>query len=419
LPLNPEGDNVGTLHSAPGYSKFSTFCAECESQGLDDASPIALETHIIPDDDSNGESSDSDSVSYDELHNSNSGQLYAELPANSLQTQEDKPLIEEFDLDGPISQDRESLLHVVEDKEDNLKATPAEFLKVHHRLGHMSPDKIRILASQGLLPAQLAKCNVPMCTRCLFGKATRRPWRFKPAANKTSSKSVTTPGQIVSVDQLISSTPGLIAQLKGILTRKRYTVTTVFVNQYSGLSYVHLQMSTTAIETLEAKCAFERYAAKHGVTIKHYHVDNGRFIENAFVEDVNAQRQTNSFCGVNAHFQNGIAERCIRELQDQARTMLIHANHRWPTAVNAHLWPYALCMANDLHNAAPSLSHKSHQSPFELFTGVKVAPNLQHFKTFGCPVYVLDTKLQGQRSFNKWTERARIGMYLGLSPSHA
>jgi hypothetical protein len=258
-----------------------------------------------------------------------------------------------------------------------------------------------------------------MCTSCLFGKATRRPWRLKPAANKTSSKSATAPGQIVSVDQLISSTPGLIAQLKGILTKKRYTVATVFVDQYSGLSYVHLQTSTTAIETLEAKRAFERYAAKHGVTIKHYHADNGRFVENAFVEDVNAQRQTNSFCGVNAHFQNGIAERRIRELQDQARTMLIHANRRWPTAVNAHLWPYALRMANDLHNAAPSLSHKSHQSPFELFTGVKVAPNLQHFKTFGCPVYVLDDKLQGQRSFNKWTERARIGMYLGLSPSHA
>jgi hypothetical protein len=138
LPLNPEGDNVGTLHSAPGYSKLSAFCAECESQGFDDDSPIAFETHVIPDDDSNGESSDSDSVSYDELHNSDSGQLYAELPANSLQTQEDKPLIEEFNLDGPISQDRESLLHVVKDEEDNLKATPAEFLKVSPARSHVA-----------------------------------------------------------------------------------------------------------------------------------------------------------------------------------------------------------------------------------------------------------------------------------------
>jgi hypothetical protein len=48
-------------------------------------------------------------------------------------------------------------------------------------------------------------------------------------------------------------------------------------------------MSTTAIETLGAKHTFEMYAAKHGVTIKHYHVDNGRFVENAFTNDVNAQ----------------------------------------------------------------------------------------------------------------------------------
>jgi hypothetical protein len=40
--------------------------------------------------------------------------------------------------------------------------------------------------------------------------------------------------------------------------------------------------------------------------------------------------QTITFCGVNAHFQNAVAERRIRALQDQARTMLIHAQHRWP-----------------------------------------------------------------------------------------
>jgi hypothetical protein len=40
------------------------------------------------------------------------------------------------------------------------------------------------------------------------------------------------------------------------------------------------------------------------------------------------QQQTISFCGVNAHFQNGIAEKIIRDIQEQARTMLLHAKSR-------------------------------------------------------------------------------------------
>ena len=60
--------------------------------------------------------------------------------------------------------------------------------------------------------------------------------------------------------------------------------------------------------------------------IQHYHADNGRFADNKFREAVAQKGQSLTFCGVNAHFQNGVAERRIRELQDHARTMLIHAN---------------------------------------------------------------------------------------------
>lgn len=43
------------------------------------------------------------------------------------------------------------------------------------------------------------------------------------------------------MDQIEStSTPGLIAQLKGLATLERYRVATVSVEQYSKLSYVYL-----------------------------------------------------------------------------------------------------------------------------------------------------------------------------------
>jgi hypothetical protein len=222
------------------------------------------------------------------------------------------------------------------------------------------------MAEAGILPARLASCRIPMCTTCLFGKATKKPWRTKAPINKEqSSRTITKPGDCISVDQLESSTPGLIAQLQDVPTTKRYTVATIFVDHYSRLGYTHLQKSTSVIETVEAKDAFERYAASHGIYTRNYHADNGRFADNMFRQAVARKGQTLSFCGVNAHFQNGVAERRIRELQDHARCMIIHANKRWPTAITTNLWPYALRMANSLHNETLSLKHKNWESYFK------------------------------------------------------
>jgi hypothetical protein len=124
---------------------------------------------------------------------------------------------------------------------------------------------------------------------------------------------------------MISAVPGFIAQMRGFITRKRYKVTTVFVDQFSGLSFVYTQKSTTAAETVQAKEAFERFAKAHRVTVKHYHADNGIFTEAEFIRSVEQSHQTISFCGVNAHHMNGHAEKRIRDLQESARVMLLHA----------------------------------------------------------------------------------------------
>ena len=90
-----------------------------------------------------------------------------------------------------------------------------------------------------------------ICTTCMFGKATKKPWRTKAPQNREQpSHTLTKPGDCFSVDQLESSIWGLIGQLRGIPTIERYEVATVFIDHYSGLGYaVHLQKSTTAIET--------------------------------------------------------------------------------------------------------------------------------------------------------------------------
>jgi hypothetical protein len=96
-----------------------------------------------------------------------------------------------------------------------------------------------------------------------------------------------------------------------------------------------------------------------------------------------------SYVGVNAHHQNGIAERKIRELQELARTILIHANARWSDSVTATLWPYAIRMANEAVNHTPSFQDREKRSPIELSTRSSIPSNPKHWKPFGCPTYVL------------------------------
>jgi hypothetical protein len=251
-----------------------------------------------------------------------------------------------------------------------------ELLHWHYRLNHLSFARIQAMAKLHILPSRLVKCNIPLCSGCTYGEMTRRPWRTKASYTPTP-KAASKPGECVSVDQLDATIPGLIAQLKGIPTVKRYRCATVFVDHYSRLSYVYLQQILSSEDTIKAKTAFEMYASTYGVKILHYHADNGRFADSAFRQDLERNNQTISFCGVNAHWQNGIGEKCIRDLTKNARTMLLFAQRCWSDAITSNLWPYALRLANTTFNYVPIKG--TPQSPLEAFSGVKIQSTCVYF----------------------------------------
>ena len=163
------------------------------------------------------------------------------------------------------------------------------------------------MATQGDLPRKLATVIPPFCAACKYGKQTKRPWHTKGPPRHTCT--ATQPGQVVSVDQLESMTPGFVAQLKGLLTTQRNNYATIFVDEFSKLSFVFLQKRITSAETVPAKQSFERFARDHGVKILHYHAENGRFADNGFIQACKDSNQGSTYCGVNAHFQNGVAEK--------------------------------------------------------------------------------------------------------------
>ena len=81
--------------------------------------------------------------------------------------------------------------------------------------------------------------------------------------------------QCVSTDQMESSNPGIILQLKGRLTKGGHRCTTVYVDHASRHSYVYVQRSMSSKKTYLSKKLFEQYPKKLRIQVQHYHCDNG------------------------------------------------------------------------------------------------------------------------------------------------
>lgn len=254
----------------------------------------------------------------------------------------------------------------------------------------------------------------------MMGKQTRRPWRGKGKKNlhHIQRENETFPGANTSTDQMISPFGGLIPQVKGRLMRAKFYAATIFVDHYSDFTYVHLMRNTTAETTLEAKNAYEHLLLTFGHRVLAYHADNGRFAETDFVQDVKDKAQNITYCGVGSHHQNGIAERRIRSLGEDARTMLAHGQHLWPKVITKALWPFAYKAACRARNKFKL--DENGFSPEEKISGISVKQDIRHEHPLFCPVFALDKRLQsGIGGIPKWNPRSNAGVYLGHSPDHA
>ncbi len=262
-------DNVATFTLASGYEHFRAFCCETDmiDVRLDDV--IALPAGLISDD----EDDDAPTAPLPAATPDVTPWVPTRLPASAA----DQATPVDFDLNGPPMTDSEgegtqgsarstSTTNVIIDEEDRQPSDLAELLMLHHQYGHISFAKLQEMAKQGIIPRRLSKCRVPVCSACLYSKMTRKPWRGKPSKKDDRETELPQrPGQVVSVDELVSPTPGLIAQMTGFLTTKRYKYATVYVDQFSRLGFIHLQKTASAEETIEGKKAFEAHARRHNV----------------------------------------------------------------------------------------------------------------------------------------------------------
>ena len=170
---------------------------------------------------------------------------------------------------------------------------------------------------------------------------------------------------------------------------------------------------------MQAKHAFEHFAHGYGVKIKSYRADNKPFRDKLWTDDMSLQEQTATYSGVGAHFQNGVAERAVQTVTLWALTLMMHQLLHWPEQYDESLWPFAMQHAVTLWNYLPKSSTRL--SPIEIFTGTTVPDHtlLLHSRIWGCPVYVLDPRLQDGKNLPKWHKHPRQGMYLGVSSQHS
>jgi hypothetical protein len=150
-----------------------------------------------------------------------------------------------FDQLPPITVDEDVTLAAADDQ--------AELMQWHYRLGHLSFQKLKQLALNGKISKKLSKLKPPKYAGCLFGTMTKLSRHGKESTSSQKIFVAAKLGEIVSVNQMESTEVGFFAQLKGSFTKKRYRYGTAFVDHFSQLHFVHLQIGDSAAETMLAK----------------------------------------------------------------------------------------------------------------------------------------------------------------------
>jgi hypothetical protein len=186
---------------------------------------------------------------------------------------------------------------------------------------------------------------------------------------------------------------------KGLPMTKRYRYVKIWIDYATPYIYPTFHENKHASELIHSKENYEQFAGKYNVEIKRIWADNGVYSSAQFQLSCDKANQELTFCAVGSHWQNGLAKRYIGVLTQTARTLLLHAATRWPSVITEEFWPFAIRQACTFHNA--SIDPQTGFSPHHLFTGDPAPCRLQDFRVFGCPVFVLDRKLQDGDSLPK------------------
>jgi hypothetical protein len=188
--------NIGILTATPGITKYINACTLFERTCDVLALPTMTQIHTIPMLGKEGEGTAA-------VHGSSAPPLLARTimpePKGEITTNDDDP-------NEAVQRDNTPVIFSIAsnestEEEDVLQPHPQldkgqqELLYWHIRLSHLSFARLMWMAKWGLLPKCITCCKPPICSGCLFGRMTRKPWRTK-AKPRTMPKQATQPGEL-------------------------------------------------------------------------------------------------------------------------------------------------------------------------------------------------------------------------------
>ena len=270
-----------------------------------------------------------------------------------------------------------------------LVSTRRTLVDWHRALGHVDPKVIaEMLANRSVDGMELVQDEVPACTRCPEGKATRAPHTV------ASSSAITAVGDQVDLD-LVGPLP------VESLGKARYLLVTK--DRFSGYSWVCPIKSKSKDDVCgNLQWYIGQFEAKSGKRIRSFLTDNGSEFKNEHVKRLlDVEHIDMRFASAYTPEQNGGAERNNRVIIEAVRTML--AESGLPQA----LWAEAAATAAYLRNRVPKRGTKV--TPFELFQGRK--PFVGHLVPFGTPVQ----RLINDRRLNKLDPRTEAAFVVGFT----
>ena len=269
---------------------------------------------------------------------------------------------------------------------------------LHHRL-HLSPGLITKLPSLAAdVPSKIARADGAPCVHCVEANATR----LSHKSNDVYKPSYV--GRLVHADIVGPFKTSIVGSYKYVL---------VLVDDHSRTKYAcFLRNKGEALKHIRSFVAALNAQLNKGRSaptqvVGSLHTDNaGEFLSREFKDFLAEEVISQTTCPPYVHSLNGVAERAIRSIMENARAHLIASN------APISFWPYAVEHAVDILNRSTG-PPGSDQSSFELVHGQK--PKLLPIQPFGCRSVVV----RPRHSYSKTQIDAHgeVGINLGKSPS--
>ena len=334
------------------------------------------------------------------------------------------PVLESFD---PVTSIDDMNILLAGDGTSNLNSAQLEVRLLHNKVGHIGMKRLQQLThhEMPLDPAfserdlnhpivfrsafvKTHTCTIPFCRSCALSKMTKRPTGTQHISMALLQNELS-PGDCVSVDQYVVPLRERCYHTTGKERKnEQYCSSTIAVDHGTRHVTISHQTSLAGGKTLLSKRQFEHESSLYGVTIKHYHADNGIFSASSFQEDCKLKSQELTFSATNLHHQNGVAERYIQTITRLARAQMLHVALHWPKEHFFVLWPMAMDHAVWIWNNLPM---SEGMSPIDKFTGQK--------SVWASLCYILDPKIVEGKKIPKWDPRSRQGNFMGYSKEHA